>query len=252
MPMPMSAASCITFCHLASHTSGLPINPKGLFSWNPFKKDKQKRDPYVDFPKEELYKNMEKVLLNYKPGSVFDYSNWGIALLGNLTADIANQTYGNLLEERILQPLGLTDTRLVLHKSQNERFATGHTLSGKPTDHWHFQSMAPALGLKSSANDLLTFIKANINKRFDRKLSMGYGWFTSRLNEATNMPIQWISGGTGGFRSFVGFNKDTQTGVVVLSNSSNPVDELGFLFLEGMIPPIAKKGIVVEATINKN
>ena len=64
---------------------------------------------------------------------------------------------------------------------------------------------------------------------------MGYGWFTSTLNEATNLPVQWVNGGTGGFRTFIGFNKDTQSGVVVLSNSANEVDELGFLFLEGLV-----------------
>jgi len=257
MPAPMSAASCITFCNLASHTSALPNTPKGVFSWNPIKKNKQKKDPYVDFTKEDLYKNMEKVYLNYKPGSLFDYSNWGIAILGNLVADIANQSYEDLLQERLLNPLQLMDTRITLSSNQQTRLAHGHDHRGKIKEHWHFQSMAPAIGLKSSANDLLKFLAANMtttntvsenafievqqskvdtyDKILGRTSGMGYGWFTSTLNEATNLPIQWVSGGTSGFRSFIGFNKDAQTGVVILSNAAHDVDELGFLFLEGMI-----------------
>jgi len=72
--------------------------------------------------------------------------------------------------------------------------------------------MAPAVGLKSSANDLLKFLAANMTstnvelenafievqqakvdtyeKRLGRTSSMGYGWFTSTLNETNNLPIQ--------------------------------------------------------------
>ena len=257
IPAPMSAASCITFCHLASHSAGLPNTPKGVFSWNPIKKNKQKKDPYVHYEKADLYKNLEKVFINYKPGSVFDYSNWGIAILGNLVADISSQPYEALLINGLLNPLKMNDTRTNLTPHQSERLTKGHNRSGKMTDHWHVQSMGPAIGLKSSVNDLLTFIDANLNppttdlenafievqqgkidtyeKKLDRLTSMGYGWFTSTLNEETNLPIQWVNGGTGGFRSFVGFSKDAQTGVVVLSNSVNTVDDLGFLFLEGLI-----------------
>lgn len=273
MPMPMSAAGCITFCHLASHTAGFPNTPKGIYSWNPIKKNKQKKDPYVDFSKKELYQNMEKVFIDYKPGSVFDYSNWGIAIMGNLVADIANQPYETLLTERLLTPLVLMDTRVSLSVEQQARLATGHDHKGRVTDHWHMQSMAPAIGLKSSASDLLVFLQANLNtknvdlenafahvqqakidtyeKRLGRTSSMGYGWFTSRLNEATNMPIQWVSGGTSGFRSFIAFNKDTQTGVVVLSNSANDVDEIGFLFLEGLIGTERTSKSIAELQLKK-
>lgn len=270
-PDPFKPDVCITFCHLASHTAGLKNNPKGLYSWNPIRISKQKKDPYQDFAKEELYGNLKKMDLYGPPGATFRYSNWGIAVLGNLVADIANQPYEDLLKKRILSPLVLVDTRITLSAEQEGRFAIGHDRKGGITDHWHFKSMAPALGIKSTANDLLKFVQANLNtsnavledafahihgaqinlheKKLDRFTQMGYGWFTSTLNEKTNLSVQWVSGGTGGFRSYVGFIKDTQTGVVVLSNSANDVDEIGFLVLEGLsdspkkvTPAIVKKG----------
>jgi hypothetical protein len=44
----------------------------------------------------------------------------------------------------------------------------------------------------------------------------------------------WHNGGTGGFRSFLGFVPDTSVGVVVLSNSARSVDAIGFRILESI------------------
>jgi serine-type D-Ala-D-Ala carboxypeptidase/endopeptidase len=44
----------------------------------------------------------------------------------------------------------------------------------------------------------------------------------------------WHNGGTGGFRSFLGFVKESQAGVVVLSNCSRSVDAIGFRILEAL------------------
>jgi D-alanyl-D-alanine-carboxypeptidase/D-alanyl-D-alanine-endopeptidase len=74
---------------------------------------------------------------------------------------------------------------------------------------------------------------------------MGYGWYTSTLTEESNLPVVWINGGTGGFRSFIGFIKDTNTAVVVLSNSTNGVDEMGFEILE-LLNAQTKKKVVVN------
>jgi hypothetical protein len=42
----------------------------------------------------------------------------------------------------------------------------------------------------------------------------------------------WQNGGTGGFRSFVGFVKESETAVAVLSNCSRSVDPIGFRILQ--------------------
>lgn len=66
-PDPLTPDACITFCHLASHTAGLKNNPKGLYTLNPIRNAKQKKDPYQDFTKEELYANMRKMDLVSPP-----------------------------------------------------------------------------------------------------------------------------------------------------------------------------------------
>lgn len=253
-PHPFAPDKCITFCDLASHTSGLPNAPKGLYSWNPMNFWGQKKDPYEDYTKAEMYENLIKYQLTAAPGAYFKYSNLGMALLGNILSDINELPYSDLLEKTILQPLELRSTKLNLSKTELQQLAPAHNRKGKPTSHWHFKGMAPAGGLKASAADLVRFVNANLNtdneiladafeqvhqsrldlhqRKFGRPTWMGYGWFISTLSESSNLPVIWHSGGTGGFRSFIGFNKDAQIGVVILSNSANSVDEMGFELLD--------------------
>jgi len=55
---------------------------------------------------------------------------------------------------------------------------------------------------------------------------IGLGWMT------TDKGIVWHNGGTGGYRSFIGFTADGRRGVVILTNSATGVDELGFAALD--------------------
>src|SRR5262249_40245180 len=44
--------------------------------------------------------------------------------------------------------------------------------------------------------------------------------------------VVWHNGGTGGYRSFIGFDPDTHRGAVVLANGASDVDDIG-LYLIG-------------------
>ena len=253
-PHPYQPDVCITFCDLATHSSGLPNSPKGLYPWNPLHYLAQKKNPYEDYTKEEMYEKLHKYELSNEPGIYFKYSRLGIALLGNIIADLTGQTYGEVLDKTILRPLLMEDTRLELSKQQLSRLAPGHNRKGQVIEHWEYKGMAPAGGLKSSGADMVKFLQANLTtdnlalreafeqaqqsrlethqRKLDRPTWIGYGWFVSTLSEATNLPVVWHNGGTGGFRAFIGFTKDSQTGVVLLSNSANSLDEMGFEILE--------------------
>ncbi len=252
VPNDESPAIGISFCDLASHTSGLPDDPAGLYSWNPLEAIRQIKDPFKNYTKKELYEHLSDYDLLQVPGMNFRYSNQGIALIGNLLEDIEGANYQDLIHKYITFPLGLKNTTVSLDKEQELHLAPGHNRRGKVTSYWHFDAMAPAGGLKSTGEDLLQFLKYNINTKStfleealeevqqerltipnqERPTTMGYGWFTSIINPETNRRAIWQSGQTGGFSSFLGFNKDLGIGVVILSNSANTVDELGFNILE--------------------
>jgi hypothetical protein len=59
-------------------------------------------------------------------------------------------------------------------------------------------------------------------------MHIGLGWL---IREAHGRTIHWHNGGTGGYHSFVGFDKERKTGVVVLSNSTHDIDDIGFHLL---------------------
>ena len=64
-------------------------------------------------------------------------------------------------------------------------------------------------------------------------MSVGLGW---HIREGDGRESVWHNGGTGGYRSFVGFNRGGSLGVVVLTNSNESVDDLGFHVLDPGLP----------------
>ena len=68
-----------------------------------------------------------------------------------------------LLAERILRPLGLTDTAIALSADQTSRLAPGHDAMGKPTANWDLPTLAGAGALRSTADEMLTFLRANLD-----------------------------------------------------------------------------------------
>ena len=257
----------IAFCDLASHTSGLRKSPKGWYHWNPMRKRKFKND-FVDFSVEELFQKSKGQTLNLPPGLSYQYSDFGIALLGNVISDIADKPFEQLLRKEMLDPLAMYNTKMKYSSYSNLKLAPGHNRKGKRVSSWDFEAMAPAAGLKSTMNDLIPFVQANLNppnREFEnafaevhqnkanllfgkngRVTSMGYGWFTSDLSNESNEKVTWINGGTGGYRSFIGFIKDSNVAIIILSNSANSVDAMGFEMLELLNASVKPESITLK------
>jgi CubicO group peptidase (beta-lactamase class C family) len=64
-------------------------------------------------------------------------------------------------------------------------------------------------------------------------LSQGLGWVALPL-PGRKVDVLWHNGGTGGFRSYVGFVRESGPAVVVLSNSARSVDAIGFRTLDAL------------------
>ena len=67
-----------------------------------------------------------------------------------------------------------------------------------------------------------------------RPVAGAYGWMVSPLKKDGTIDVYWINGGTAGYRAFIAFEKKTNTAVVLLSNSANNIDELGFHLMEAL------------------
>jgi CubicO group peptidase (beta-lactamase class C family) len=231
--VPSRGGAEITLRHLATHTSGLPRLPAGMLL--PALLHPNKPDPYADCTTDRLLRALAATRLGAVPGRRFRYSNFGAGLLGLALAHRAGVSYAALIDREICTPLGLTDTGLDVDSG---RLARGHTPRGKPTPAWQLADLAGAGGLRSTAADLVTFVRAQLageapeirlGREVEHRINpfawVHLGWMGRRLHPRQGGQLQlWHNGGTGGFCSFVGFDPERQVAVVALSNTRRPVD----------------------------
>jgi hypothetical protein len=161
-------------------------------------------------------------------------------------------SYEALAKARILEPLGMKSTAVTLTPEMKARFATGHSGTLSPVSAWDIPTLAGAGALRSTANDMLTFLAANlgyaktplaeamaaevsVRRPAGPDMEIAYGWLI-RTREGKS--FIWHNGGTGGYRTFVGFDPKTRAGVVVLSNASMTEggDDIGSHLLNRSIP----------------
>jgi CubicO group peptidase (beta-lactamase class C family) len=242
-----STISPITLRHLATHTSGLPRMPENFDAVA-----KNEEDPYADYKAADLYRDLQAVKLGSKPGKKSDYSNYGFGLLGHLLELKAGKPYEALVLESVCAPLGLTNTVVHLSPEQKARLTPGHDPKGKPVPNWTFDVLAGCGAFHSTADDLLTILEANFHEdgsEISKALGLarkphfehwtgnvGLGWQIQP--GAGDQIVHWHNGGTGGYVSFMGFDKSAKLGVVILSNygdafaGDDSVDEMGMEILK--------------------
>ncbi|MBK1859774.1 serine hydrolase [Cerasicoccus arenae] len=232
--------------HLVTHTSGLPHNPPNL-------QPKDVSDPFADFTNDHTYVAISVIGLTIPPGSEYRFSMLGYGLLGHVLTLRTGQTFNELIQTRVSQPLTLQDTTAVLDPA---KMVPGHQ-GLQEVPNWHWDGLAGGGGLYSSARDLLRLTAANMSMiKLDKdderavrttqnvftKTSMpntmiGYGWHVTRK---ALQAVYWQNGKTGGYAAFVGFNPSTKTGCVVLTNSAQGLDDVGFYILDPEQYPLPK------------
>jgi len=249
--LPERGGRVITLVDLSTHTSGLPRMPSNF-------QPKDPSNPYADYTIEQLYQFLSTYQLPRDIGSKFEYSNLGGALLGLALARRAGMDYEPLVHSRITGPLGMKSTGITLTPEMKASLAVGHNDKLEVTSNWDLPTFAGAGALRSSVNDMLTFLAANLayvksplaaamaSMRASRRTTgnpgtgeIGLGWL---IVKPSSDEIVWHNGGTGGYRSFVGFVPSTRVGVVVLSNTftATGVDDIGMHLLDShapLIPP---------------
>lgn len=237
---------------LATHSAGLPRLPLNL---NPA----DAKNPYADYGQEDMYAALGMAALPYPPSTIYLYSNFGYGLLGHLLEARLDKPYETIIAERITIPMKMTDTVVTLSDEQRVRLATGHN-GTESTPNWDYKAMQGAGALKSTASDMLKFLKAQMGMYRNplaatygamhapilptgaKDTMVGYGW---QITSRDGTVVYWHNGATGGYASFVGFNPSRRVGVVVLTNTCQNVDEIGFYVLApdvfplGEFPPLA-------------
>lgn len=244
----------ITIEDLATHTSGLPEYPNNycpsdvgkIRSQDSIQARKNFFNCTKNYTFDQLYQALSNITLSREPGSKFEYSTFGIGLLGHILTLKSNMSsFDELLDHNILDVLGMNDTSIGLSESQKSQLAVGH-FNGQelPTFNWS-SPIAPGSGLHSTASDMLKFLSANIgliktklddamqDSHLLRRASglpnniqasdnntgqyVGLGWFIT-----TNFghEVIWTNGASvGGYNAYMAFNPTTERGIVILCNT---------------------------------
>jgi CubicO group peptidase (beta-lactamase class C family) len=182
----------------------------------------------------------------FPPGSKWEYSNSGYAVLAMIVGKVSGESFGRFLQERIFTPLKMTNT-LAYEKGRNEvpHRAYGYTrIDGawretdqSPTsavlgdggiysslddlakwdralrDHTLLsaQEMRPALIPVQPTNDATTFPEG-------KPVSYGFGWFLDPYRGHKRM---WHYGETVGFRTVIERFPDDKLTIIVLANRAD-------------------------------
>jgi D-alanyl-D-alanine-carboxypeptidase/D-alanyl-D-alanine-endopeptidase len=251
---PERSGKPITLRLLAAQRSGLPEMPSNFAPRDP-------TNPYADYDTTRLYSFLSGYTLPRDPGAQYQYSNFGVGLLGAVLARHDHASYPAMIDRRVLGPLGMTSTMVQLTPDARDRLATGHA-NGKPAANWDLDALAGAGALRSDAEDMTRFVASAMGltstpldsafrltetPQFDAGspvMRIGLGW---HILQRPSMRIVWHNGGTGGYRSFTGFDPERRIGVVVLSNSTVSVDDLGFHVLDSTMALLAPRIAVAIA-----
>jgi CubicO group peptidase (beta-lactamase class C family) len=244
--MPERNGRKITLADLSTQSSGLPRIPS---NFGP----KDNDNPYTDYSVQQLYDLLSGYQLTRDPGSQYEYSNLGVGLLGHVLTLRAGMSYESLVRSRICDPLGMADTRITLTPAMKDRLAIGHNVTGAAVGNWDIPTLAGAGALRSTVNDILKFLAANLGyvksplaKAMAEEVSIrrptgmpdmeiAYAW---HVQSKDGSAIIWHNGGTGGYRTFMGFDPKARTGAVVLTNISTAEggDDLGRHLLNAAYP----------------
>ena len=237
--LPSRDGTPIKWIDLSTHRSGLPKLPSNLPLTD-------LKNPYRSYDSKKAAEFLNQYELPRNPGESQEYSNFGACVLGYLVAQKAGKTYEQLLRQRIAEPLRMTDCTISLSSDQRKRLALPHDKFGSPTVPWTFADLPGAGGIRATMRDMMRFAKAQLTpptgtlgeaielawkQHRDADASgpaMGLGWVF-----AGDGQTRWHNGGTGGSHAAVFINREIESAVVVLSNTSaDEVDQLAIQLIQ--------------------
>jgi D-alanyl-D-alanine-carboxypeptidase/D-alanyl-D-alanine-endopeptidase len=237
--VPAYSGTPITLRQLSTHTSGLPRNLEGVppitmvngVSYTEY------------FTDDQVFNFLNGYQLTRAPGAKWEYSNLAYSVLGMAEEQVGHDSYENLVESKIAAPLGLHDTRVVLSAQERANLAQGYTRKGgKAVSIAQSGAVLPAWSLRSTIQDLATYLAANIDpdqtalasvlkltqqeqdKAGSPNAVMGLGW--SIANPGTPREQFSKDGATAGFNAYMAFSRVSRVGFVALCAKVSGLDNL--------------------------
>lgn len=228
----------ITLLDLATHMSGLPrgIPVAGADPRSPagpgFLRRRADGPGYEAYTADDLYAFLASYSLTREPGSTFEYSDTGYALLGTALARRSGMDFAELMRTRVLVPLGMSSSAIVPTDAMKTRLAGGHDAYLRRVRYPDTRMLEGSWALRSTARDMLTYLGAllgyrdtplkeamamqlEVRRPVDATVQQGLGWEV-RSTPAGELVTK--NGGDRGFGAYAAFDRARRIGAVVLSN----------------------------------
>ncbi|HEX6505586.1 MAG TPA: serine hydrolase domain-containing protein [Terriglobales bacterium] len=227
-----SAWNQVTVRELLSHTGGFTDYPKDF-------------DLRKDYTEPELLKIVAGIPLAFEPGTSWSYSNLGYLTLGILIHQVTGKFYGDFLQERIFQPLGMKTTRIMSEADIIPNRSSGYQLVKGELKNQDWVS--PTLNTTADGSlyfsilDLAKWDAALYTEKLLKRSSLeqmwtpvklkngqpnsghyGFGWFIESIG---GKRVVRHEGEWQGFTTFITRHVDDKTTVVVLTNLASDKPE---------------------------
>jgi D-alanyl-D-alanine-carboxypeptidase/D-alanyl-D-alanine-endopeptidase len=252
-----AALAKITLLTLATHSAGLAKLPSDFSLLRA-----AGSNPYAQLNRADLVKSLRADGPGARPGRLTNYSNFGVALLGEALGEAWHTSYAEALRAHVLKPLEMDRTILAFPGIvASPELAPGHD-KNRPVPNWESDAYAPCGALRSSAREMAKLLQAclggsgaplhealMIATQRQRDLTdlpgaIGFNWM---LAGDESRPVIWHNGATAGYRSWIGFTRaGGGAGLVILTNHSVSVDQLGNAML-GVSPQLFRPTPVADA-----
>jgi len=147
------AVASVTLRQLVTHTGCMPVMADGVTGGGPLV------EQFHSFDKPMFWAALARIRLTAAaPPCEGSYSNFGMALLGQLLAEHYDTSWGELVRARITEPLGMNDTVITLGDKASRMAPAFAGDRRQPL--FDMQAYAPASALRSTAADMMTFSRA--------------------------------------------------------------------------------------------
>ena len=225
-----------TLRDLATHRSGFPSIPISFLA-----KMTDENNPYKDLIIEDLYEYLKNCKDKKEDGN-YEYSNFGMGLLGHLLELKTTIKYEDLIKQELLSKLEMNQTTITLNDSLNKLLAQGYNENGKPNPIWTDNVLTGAGSFLSNGSDMIKFIRANLdsnyssvskslikthNKQYNNEFGIGWAQPTFMDNFMGNKNIIWHNGMAGGYSSYLSIDKTTNSGLIILTNTAEDITSFG-------------------------
>lgn len=250
---------------MLTHSSGIPSLGTALVAIGRTIID---LEPFIPLSNEDdflLHVNGAEVLLLFPPGKKFFYCNAGYNLLGLIIEKVSGMKYDDFIKEKIFKPLKMKRSTLNEEELEKDNNVAAAYLcieenKAKQTPQPFDFLIDAAGGIFSSVNELLTYLKMNMDGKaingesivskeslekmhtpyieephsFYGKMGYGYGWMI--YDDFFGYKLIGHGGSTLVSGAYICYVPEKKIGVVILAdNGLAPLNVIGEAIIMGML-----------------